>query len=173
MVHYLFRPYGRSKVLWMALSLVVLSFALAACGGNSASASPKQSNSSQSASQPTASSAKVTITEKTGTHDLYGFDPQTLTIKAGQAVIFNNQSDEFHLLMTADAAGNPTTDAAPFTANTIVPTSRASKTTTLQVVFTTPGTYYYTSKLVNRIKDNDHPEGVWSQGWGTIVVTAS
>jgi plastocyanin len=114
----------------------------------------------------------VTITEKTGTHDIYGFDPQTLTIKAGQAVLFNNQSDEFHLLMTADATGTPTTDAAPFTANTIVPTSRASATTTLQVVFTTPGTYYYTSKLVNRLKDNDHPEGAWSQGWGTIVVTA-
>jgi hypothetical protein len=58
--------------------------------------------------------------------------------------------------MTADATGTPTTDAAPFTATSIVPTSRASATTTLQVVFTTPGTYYYTSKLVNRMKDNDH-----------------
>jgi len=110
--------------------------------------------------------------EKTGTHDIYGFAPQTLTIKAGQAVTFNNESDEFHLLMTADATGTPTTDAAPFTTTTIVPTSRASNTTTLQVVFTAPGTYYYTSKLVNRLKDNDHPEGAWSQGWGTIVVTS-
>jgi plastocyanin len=115
----------------------------------------------------------VTITEKAGTHDdIYGFNPQTLTIKAGQAVIFTNQSDEFHLLMTADATGTPTSDAAPFTATTIVPTSRASATTTLSVIFSTPGTYYYTSKLVNRIKDNAHPEGVWSQGWGTIVVAA-
>jgi plastocyanin len=114
----------------------------------------------------------VTITEKSGTHDIYSFAPQTLTIKAGQVVLFTNQSDEFHLLMTADATGTPTTDAAPFTANTIVPTSRASATTTLQIVFTTPGTYYYTSKLVNRLKDGNHPEGAWSQGWGTIVVTA-
>jgi plastocyanin len=169
MVPHLSRSGGRSKFLWMAVSLVVvLSFALTACGEGSTPASTTQPNSSQ----PTASSATVTITEKTGTHDIYGFEPQALTIKAGQAVIFNNQSDEFHLLMTADAKGTPTTDAAPFTATTIVPTSRASATTTLQVVFSTPGTYYYTSKLVNRIKDNDHPEGTWSQGWGTIIVTA-
>ncbi len=172
MVQHHSRPLGRSTLLWMALSLaVVLSFALAACGGGSSTpASSTQSN----ASQPTAPSAPaaVTITEKSGTHDIYSFAPQTLTIKAGQAVLFTNQSDEFHLLMTADATGTPTTDAAPFTANTIVPTSRASATTTLQVVFTTPGTYYYTSKLVNRLKDGNHPEGAWSQGWGTIVVTA-
>lgn len=175
MVQHLSRSRSRSKFLWMALSLmVVLSFALAACGGESAPASSTQPNSSQPTSQPTASSATaaVTITEKTGTHDIYTFDPQTLTIKAGQAVTFTNQSDEFHLLMTADATGTPTTDAAPFTATTIVPTSRASATTTLQVVFTTPSTYYYTSKLVNRLKDGNHPEGAWSQGWGTIVVTA-
>lgn len=175
MVQHLSRSRGRSKFLWMVLSLVVvLSFALAACGGESAPASSTQPNSSQPTSQPTASSvtATVTITEKLGTHDIYSFDPKTLTIKAGQAVMFTNQSDEFHLLMTADAAGNPTNDAAPFTANTIVPTSRASAATTLQVVFNTPGTYYYTSKLVNRLKDNAHPEGALSQGWGTIVVTA-
>jgi hypothetical protein len=74
--------------------------------------------------------------------------------------------------MTADATGTPTTDATPFTANTIVPTSRAGDATTLQVVFTTPGTYYYTSKLVNWLKDGAHPEAAWSQGWGTIIVTA-
>jgi plastocyanin len=163
----------RSRFLWAALSLVVvLSFALAACGGDSTPTTSTQSNSSQPASQLPTSSATVTITEKTGTHDVYGFAPQTLTIKAGQAVLFTNQSDEFHLLMTADATGTPTTNAAPFTATSIVPTSRGSAATTLQVVFSTPGTYYYTSKLVNRIKDNDHPEGVWSQGWGTVVVSA-
>lgn len=165
------RPRGRSTFLWMAVSLVlVLSFAVVACGGGSTPSSSTQSTSSQ----PTESSAvaTVTITEKAGTHDIYGFDPQTLTIKAGQAVMFNNQSDEFHLLMTADTTGTPITDAAPFTETTIVPTSRASATTTLSIVFTTPGTYYYTSKLVNRLKDGNHPEGEWSQGWGTIVVTS-
>jgi plastocyanin len=173
MLPHLSRSSGRSTFLWLVVSLVVvLSLALAACGGGTSPASTTQSDSSQSTSQPAASSATVTITEKAGAHDIYGFAPQTLTIKAGQTVIFNNQSDEFHLLLTADAAGHPTTDAAPFTAKTIVPTSRASATTTLSVVFSTAGTYYYTSKLVNRIKDNDHPEGAWSQGWGTIVVTA-
>lgn len=175
MVAHHLRPCGRATWLWLALSLVVvLSLALAACGGDSASSTPTQSTTSQTSSQPSASSAAstVTITEKTGTHDIYAFAPKTLTIKAGQAVTFNNESDEFHLLMTADSSGTPTTDTAPFTATTIVPSSRASNTTTLQVVFTTAGTYYYTSKLVNRIKDNDHPEGAWSQGWGTIVVTS-
>jgi len=28
----------------------------------------------------------VTITEKAGTHDIYSFDPQTITIKAGTTV---------------------------------------------------------------------------------------
>ena len=171
MVQHLSRFGGRSRLLWMALSLVVvLSCALAACGGDSKPASTTQATSSQQ----TASSAPaaVTITEKAGTHDIYSFAPQTLTVKAGQAVVFTNQSDEFHLLMTADSTGTPTTDAAPFTANTIVPTSRAGATTTLQIVFDTPGTYYYTSKLVNRLNDGNHPEGALSQGWGTIVVTA-
>lgn len=173
MVQYLFRPNGRSTFLWMALSLVViLSFALSACGGDSTPASTTPSNSSAPTSRPTPSSATVTITEKAGTQDIYGFDPQTLTVKAGQAVVFNNQSDEFHLLVTADSTGKPTTDAAPFDLTTIVPTSRVGAATTLSIVFTTPGTYYYTSKLVNRLKDGAHPEGAMSQGWGTIVVTA-
>src|SRR5215472_12363465 len=138
MVRHLFRSDGRVTFLWMTLSVVVvLSCALVACVGEETTASTTQSNSSQ----PTTSSASavVTITEKTGTHDIYGFNPQTLTIKAGQAVTFTNQSDEFHLLMTADASGTPTTDAAPFTATTIVPTSRANATTTLSIVFSTPG----------------------------------
>jgi ABC-type glycerol-3-phosphate transport system substrate-binding protein len=60
MVQHHSRPLGRSTFLWMALSLVVvLSFALAACGGGSSTpASSTQSN----ASQPTASSATAAVT---------------------------------------------------------------------------------------------------------------
>jgi len=87
--------------------------------------------------------------------------------------MFDNQSDEFHLLITADSMGKPATAATdPFTAALTVPTSRVSASTTLQVVFKMAGTYYYTSKLVNRLKDGAHPEGSLSQGWGTIIVTA-
>jgi plastocyanin len=157
-----------SKVVLSCLTILVC--ALAACGGTTSTPSsaptspPTQANTVVSA-------ATITIREKTGSQDIYSFDPQSVTIKAGQAVTFDNQSDEFHQLITADAAGKPMADADPFTANTIVPTSRASATTTLQVVFKTPGTYYYTSKLVNRIKDNAHPEGALSQGMGTIIVS--
>src|SRR5258708_4597349 len=130
-----------SRFLGRAIALVCigcLSMLIAACGGTSPS-------STQPATQSTSSvtTVTVTITEQAGTHDIYGFSPKPVTVKAGQPILFNNQSDEFHLLMTADAAGHITADAVPFTATTIVPTSRAGSATTLQVVFNTPGTYYY------------------------------
>lgn len=163
----------RRMTFWIALvCLMALSTVLSACGGDATTPSTSSSGSAPSTTQSNAATVATTITirEKTGGHDIYSFDPPSVTIKAGQAVLFDNQSDEFHLLMTADASGNPTADATPFTATTIVPTSRASSTTTLQVVFTTPGTYHYTSKLVKRLTDGQHPEGAMSQGSGTVVV---
>lgn len=166
------KPFVRRPFSWMLLvGLLIVIFALSACGGGSSTPASSTTASPTTPTNAVASASTITIREKAGTQDIYTFDPQSVTIKAGEAITFDNQSDEFHQLITTNAAGKPAPNAnAPFTADTIVPTSRASATTTLQVVFKTPGTYYYTSKLVNRLKDKDHPEGAPSQAKGTIVV---
>jgi plastocyanin len=159
MLHYLSRSCGRSKFFWSALSLVVvLSFALAACGGDSTAASSTQSQSSQPAASAT--TVTVTITEKAGTHDIYSFDPSTITVKAGTTVKWVNNSDENHLL-----ASN---SADLFSTSSIVQRSGSSDNT-YQVVFNTPGTYSYSSSLVQRL--NNQPEGASSSATGTITVT--
>ncbi len=160
MVQHLSLSRGRSKFLWSALSLVVvLSFALAACGGGSTPASSTQSNSSQpSASAPM---VVVTIAEKTGTHDIYSFDPQNITIKVGTMVKWVNNSDENHLL-ASDTTG-------VFSASSMVPRS-GSNDNTFQMVFNTPGTYHYSSTLIQRL--NNQPEGMSSSATGTITVTS-
>jgi plastocyanin len=138
--------------------ITVLSFAVAACGGTTP-ASSTQSNSMQSAAS--GATYTVTITEKTGTHDIYSFDPQNITIKAGSTVKWVNNSDENHLLAS--------TTAGVFTASSIVHRS-GSPDNTYQVVFNTPGTYPYTSTLVQRM--GGQPEGETSSAMGTITVTA-
>jgi len=151
---------GRSKFLWSVLPLVViLSFALAACGGGSTPASSTQSNSLKSSAPGT--TYTVTITEKAGTHDIYSFDPQIVTIKAGTTVKWVDNSDENHLL-ASNVAG-------VFTASSIVHRAGSSDNT-YQVVFNKPGTYPYTSTLVQR--QGNQPEGVTSSATGTITVTA-
>lgn len=151
---------SRSKFLWsMLLLLVILSFAFAGCGETSTPASPMQSNSLQSSASGT--TYIVTITEKVGTHDIYSFDPQTISVKAGSTVKWVNNSDENHLL-----ASNST---GVFTPSSIVHQSGSSNTT-YQVTFNTPGTYSYSSTLVQR--ENNQPEGMTSSATGTITVTA-
>jgi plastocyanin len=103
----------------------------------------------------------VTITEKTGTHDIYSFDPQTITVKAGSTVKWVNNSDENHLLASKTAG--------IFTASSIVHRAGSSDNT-YQVVFNTPGTYSYSSTLVQRL--NNQTEGATSSATGTVTVTA-
>jgi plastocyanin len=151
---------SRSKFLWSILLLVVvLSFALAGCGEASTPASPMQSNSLQSSASGT--TYTVTITEKVGTHDIYSFDPQTISVKAGSTVKWVNNSDENHLLASSTAG--------TFTATSIVHRSGSSDNT-YQETFNTPGTYSYSSTLVQR--QNNQPEGMTSSATGTITVTA-
>ena len=143
------------KFLWSTLSLlVVLSFALTACGGDSTPASSTRSSALGTVST-------VTITEKTGTHDIYSFDPQTITVKAGTTVKWVNNSDENHLL-----ASN---SSGVFNSQSIVHRSGSSDNT-YQIVFSMPGSYSYSSTLVQRL--NNQPEGVTSSATGTIIVTA-
>jgi len=106
----------------------------------------------------------VTITEQVGTHDIYSFDPQTMTVKAGDTVKWVNNSDENHLLASSTAG--------TFTASSIVHKSGSSDNT-LTVSFPTAGTYTITSQLVDRLKDGKHtPDPEDSKATGTITVTA-
>jgi plastocyanin len=149
---------------WLALVvLCLLAFSIAACGGSDSTVSSTASNTTSSnPTQPSApgTTMMVTIAEKTGTHDIYSFDPQTITIKAGTTVKWVNNSDENHLL-----ASN---SAGVFTASSIVPRS-GSNDNSYQKVFSTPGTYQYSSTLVNRM--NNQPEGMTSSATGTIIDT--
>lgn len=149
---------------WLALVVLsLLALSIAACGGSDSTSSSTASNTTSSnPTQPSASGTTmmVTITEKSGTHDIYSFDPQTITIKTGTTVKWVNNSDENHLL-ASDSAG-------VFTTSSIVPRS-GSNDNTYQMVFSTPGTYHYSSTLVNRM--NNQPEGMTSSATGTITVT--
>jgi len=141
-----------------------LSLTMAACfgiGEQPTSSTPTMTQSS--ASQPSTSGKMmmVTITEQAGTHDIYSFAPATITITVGTTVQWVNNSDENHLLVS-DAS-------SVFSSSSMVPRSGSSDNT-YQLVFTEPGTYQYTSKLVHRL--NNQPEGVASSATGTILVTA-
>jgi plastocyanin len=103
----------------------------------------------------------ITITEKSGGHHSYNFDPQAITIKAGTTVKWVNASGENHLLSSKMAS--------VFTTSSMVPRS-GSKDNTYEITFTTPGTYIYTSTLVHKI--NHLPEGMNSSAMGTITVIA-
>jgi plastocyanin len=152
----------------MALAfLASLSLMVAACFGiGDAPASSTQLSTSTQSSTPTQPSTSgtmvtVTISEKVGGHDIYSFDPQNITIKAGTPVKWVNNSDENHLF-TSDTSG-------VFTSSSMVPRN-GSTDNTYQMVFSTPGTYHYSSTLVKRA--NNQPEGVSSSATGTITVTA-
>jgi plastocyanin len=151
-----FRFLGRIMAL---VCLGGLSLMMAACFGiGDPPAASTQPSTQSSASGPTVT---VMITEKAGTHDIYSFDPQNVTIKVGTTVKWVNNSDENHLL-ASDTAG-------AFSASSIVPRSGSSDNT-YQVVFNTPGTYHFSSTLVQR--QNNQPEGMTSSATGTITVTA-
>ena len=77
----------RPVSLLVLLSLLVLVFALAACGGDA-----------------NASSVTVNIKEsKAGSGDVYTCDPTSITVKSGDTVTFTNQSDEIQDFDQGDA----------------------------------------------------------------------
>ncbi len=153
--------------LIMLLALCSLVFALAACGGDSAPAATTSSSSSSSGGSSNASSGgdagaatAVTITEQTGGNDVYSFSPATVTVKAGQALKFTNNSDENHKLMI---------DPSGPTAGTVA--KSGSNDNTLSVTFPKAGTYKVTSQLVDRPKDGQHnPDPADSKATLTVTV---
>jgi plastocyanin len=154
----------RQTSLLVLASLLVLVFALSACGGSDAPAASTSSGSSSSSSAPAPAAGgatqKVTITEQTGGNDVYSFAPATLSIKAGDSVQWVNNSDENHKLAISPAGP---------TAGTV--TKSGSNDNTLTVKFPTAGTYTVTSQLVDRLKDGKHtPDPADSKATITITV---
>ncbi|MBA2391593.1 MAG: hypothetical protein H0V70_02465 [Ktedonobacteraceae bacterium] len=146
----MFKPFFRRQIsVMMLMVLMVLTFTLAACGGDTTSAA--SSGSAQT----------VTITETTGGNDVYAFAPTTLAIKAGDSVKWVNNSDENHKLVISPNGPTATTV-----------TKSGSNDNTGTVTFSTAGTYTVTSQLVDRLKDGQHtPDPADSKA--TITITVS
>lgn len=146
----MFKPFFRRQIsVMMLMTFLVLTFTLAACGGDTTSAA--SSGSAQS----------VTITETTGGNDVYAFAPTTLSIKAGDSIKWVNNSDENHKLVISPNGPASTTV-----------TKSGSNDNTGTVTFSNAGTYTITSQLVDRLKDGQHtPDPADSKA--TITITVS
>jgi plastocyanin len=98
---------------WILLGcLAMLMLVLAACGGDSGSAASSSSNTSASgsSSNTSASSAKSVMTVMiketkgaTSNKDVYTFSPATITIKKGDTITIENDSDELQDIDKGDA----------------------------------------------------------------------
>lgn len=99
MVKQLSRSIRRPVYLAVFACLMVVIFALAACGGDSTSTSG-------SGNTPASNSvATVNIKETKGADgkDVYSCDPLTLSVKVGDTVTFTNMSDEIQDFDQGDA----------------------------------------------------------------------
>lgn len=147
----------RQAAIWTTiLCLLILALIVTACGGDSGSPATSSSSSNTSPSNVVI----VTITEQAGGHDIYSFDPQAVTIKAGSAIKWVNNSDENHKLIITPAG--PTAGTAA---------RSGSNDNTLMATFPTAGTFTITSQLVNRLKDGQHtPDPADSHAMLTVTV---
>ena len=99
----------RSTHLMVLACLMIVIFALAACGGDNMSTSTSSSGNAatgnnSNGSNGAASVATINIKEKQGASgDVYMCDPETLKVKKGDTVTFANQSDEIQDFDQGDA----------------------------------------------------------------------
>ncbi len=105
MVKRLYARAHRPAYLMAFTCLMLIVFALAACGGDTMASTTTASNSTSSNSNSTAPAATVNIKETKGAagKDVYSCDPQTISIKTGDTVSFTNQSDEIQDFDQGDA----------------------------------------------------------------------
>ena|SRR5215469_11258506 len=135
--------FKRTRFLWAALLLAAaLTVVLVACGGTTTTTTPTATVAPPTqapTATPTPTPAPATIplgativrmVEKTPGH--YTFDPATITIKAGSAVVWINTSDGKHTV-TSDPG-------APSSFNT---PNIVTQNQIYVLMFTTPGTYHY------------------------------
>lgn len=133
---------GRTRTLWVALSMALISLLiLVACGGTTSgtSTAPPASTIAQTTPMPTATPAPATQSATVVVVEMlenppghYFFQPATLTITAGTTVVWLDLSDAPHTV-TSDAG-------APSAFGT---TSNVTEGKSFALVFNTPGTYQY------------------------------
>ena len=94
-----------TRLLGILMLIAAFGVMLAACGGDSGSSSSTTASGGSSGSS-TAAGKTVMIKETKGADgkDKYDFDQTTLTVKAGDTVTFQNQSDEDQAINGGDAA---------------------------------------------------------------------
>src|SRR5947207_2848749 len=94
-----------TRLLGILMLIAAFGVMLAACGGDSGSSSSTTASGGSSGSS-TAAGKTVMIKETKGADgkDKYDFDQTTLTVKAGDTVTFQNQSDELQDIDGGDAA---------------------------------------------------------------------
>lgn len=99
---------------WILLGcLAMLMLVLAACGGDSGSAASSSSSNTSASSSSSSSSASspksvmtVMIKESKGAtsnKDVYSFSPATITVKKGDTITIENDSDELQDIDQGDA----------------------------------------------------------------------
>jgi plastocyanin len=162
MITTLFQPLRRMSYSAALMLLVIFSLAivLSACGGDATTTTAPASGGASSGGAATGgSTSTITITEKTGSQDIYAFDPLTLSIKAGDSVKFVNNSDENHKLAVSPAG--PTVGTV---------TRSGSNDNTETIAFPTAGTFTITSTLVQRAAKDAANEGADSKATVTITV---
>jgi plastocyanin len=120
-----------TRLLGILMLITAFGVMLAACGGDSGSAS--SSTASGGSSAGTGTTVMIKETKGTDGKDQYSFDQTTLTVKAGDTVTFQNQSDELQ-----DIDGG---DAAKAGIDVKVPVNQSASAT-----FKTPGTFKISSE---------------------------
>jgi len=116
------QPFRRSISVMALGCLLVLLFLLAACGSDTTSSSATSDTHSGKQSVMT-----VTVKESKGADgkDVYTFDPTSITVKKGDTITIQNQSDELQDMDQGDAqkAGVdvkiPVNESATATFNTV------------------------------------------------------
>ena len=95
-----------TKFLGGMFLIAALSIMLAACGGDSGSSSTASTSGGSQSASSSGSGTTVMIkeTKDSAGKDQYSFDQTTLTVKTGDTVTFQNQSDENQAINTGDAA---------------------------------------------------------------------
>ncbi len=77
---------------------------LAACGGSDSGSASSSSGGSSASSSSSGTTVMIKETKGSDGKDQYMFDQTTLTVKAGDTVSFQNQSDELQDIDGGDAA---------------------------------------------------------------------
>lgn len=93
-----------SRFLIGMFLIAALSIMLAACGGDSGSSASSSSGGSSASSGGAGTTVMIKESKDSAGKDQYTFDQTTLSVKSGDTVTFQNQSDENQAFTAGDAS---------------------------------------------------------------------